>query len=155
MPTYRWKHRSIRGHTLRVLPTFCQFLVVRTDQDQAAPGAFPRPRSQIGRRALFNGAHGIRSRRICKGWSETERWNVGPARASARVKENCARAGMRICTSQRPRQRKPRARWNVGPARASARVKETARDGMRKNSTRARVKETARARECLQNPVCE
>ena len=42
------------------------------------------------------------------------------------------------CASQRPRQRKPRARWNVGPVRASARVKET-----------------ARARECLQNPACE
>ena len=59
------------------------------------------------------------------------------------------------CASQRPRQRKPRARWNVGPVRASARVKETARVGKRKNSTRTRVKETACARECLQNPACE
>jgi hypothetical protein len=57
-------------------------------------GAFPRLRSRIGRRALFIGAHGMRSRRICKGWSETARWNEGPVRASARVNGNRARAGM-------------------------------------------------------------
>jgi hypothetical protein len=43
MPTYQWKHRPIRGHTLRVLPTSCQFLIVRTDQDQSVSGNLPRP----------------------------------------------------------------------------------------------------------------
>jgi hypothetical protein len=36
----------------------------------------------------------LRGRRICKRWSKTARWNEGPVRASACVKQNRARAGM-------------------------------------------------------------
>jgi hypothetical protein len=73
-----------------------------------------------------HGAH-----RICKGWSKDHALE-------------CA-----TYTDQRPGQRKRRARWNaedLHPNGQRSRQRNGARAGMLENYTRARVKETARAR---------
>jgi hypothetical protein len=123
------------GHTLRVPPTFYQFLIVRTDQDQPGSGiSFPRLRSQIGRRALF----------VDK---TTARTVTGYVRGGQKDRAlECA-----TYTDQRPGQRKRRARWNaedLHPNSQRSRQRNGARAGMLKTYTRARVKETVRALEC-------